>query len=90
MAYVTAWSVATAIVCIFQCTPISFFWKQGLPIPPPGGHCIDIPAAEVSLNVLNTVGDIATLVLPSLALWNLHMSNGRKVAVAGIFMVGLL
>lgn len=90
MIYVTAWSVATVLVCIFQCTPISFFWKQVLPIPPPEGICIDIVQTTVSLNALNTVGDIATLLLPTLALWHLQMSTGRKVAVAGIFMVGLL
>lgn len=90
MIYVTAWSVATVLVCIFQCTPISFFWKQALPNPPPEGICIDIVKTTVSLNALNTVGDIATLLLPTLALWHLQMSTGRKVAVAGIFMVGLL
>lgn len=91
MIYVTAWSVATVLVCIFQCTPISFFWTRGLPIPPPpGSHCIDTTAAEVSLNILNTIGDIATLLLPGLALRNLKMSTNRKVAVASIFMVGLL
>jgi hypothetical protein len=89
MVYVTAWSVATVLVCIFACTPISFFWTQLLPNPPPG-VCIDEVAAEVGLNVLNTVGDIATLLLPGLALWGLRMTTERKVAVAAIFMIGLL
>lgn len=89
MVYVTAWSVATVMVCIFACTPISLFWTRLLPIPPPG-VCIDVPAATVGLNVLNTVGDIATLLLPGLAMWKLRMTIGRKVAVAAIFMIGLL
>lgn len=90
MAYVTAWSVATALVCIFQCTPISFFWLQFSPNPPPNGTCIAIGETEVSLNVLNTVGDVMTLLLPSLALRKLRMSTGKKVGVAAIFMVGIL
>ncbi|MCJ1366566.1 hypothetical protein MMC16_005695 [Acarospora aff. strigata] len=89
MIYTILWSGATVLVCIFQCTPISFFWEQILPVPPPDGHCIWIAATEVSLNILNTIGDIATLILPAIALWNLHMSRARKVAVGAIFLVGL-
>ncbi len=89
MIYTTAWFLTTLLLCIFQCTPISFFWRQVLP-EPPQGHCIPLVPAQVSMNILNTIGDIATLILPGLALWKLQMSTGKKVAVAAIFLIGIL
>ncbi|KAI9872486.1 MAG: hypothetical protein M1830_001567, partial [Pleopsidium flavum] len=88
MIYVTAWFITTLFLCIFQCTPIQFFWMQVLP-EPPQGYCIDLVQAEVSLGILNSIGDAATLILPSLALWKLQMSTGKKVAVAAIFLIGI-
>lgn len=89
MIYTTAWFLTTLLLCIFQCTPISFFWRQVLP-EPPQGHCIPLVPAQVSMNILNTIGDIATLILPGLALWKLQMSPGKKVAVAAILLIGIL
>lgn len=92
MVYVTLWSLATAVLCIFQCTPISYFWLEILPgaAEDPTRTCINRIPAEVSLNILNTIGDVALLVLPALALWDLQMSRGRKIAVAMIFLIGIL
>ena len=89
IAYVTAWSVATTLVCIFQCVPINVFWLNAMLDPPPG-RCINTFDAEVILGILNTIGDFAVLLLPTFALWNLRMSTAKKVGVGAIFMVGFL
>lgn len=89
MTYVTVWFIVTLLVVIFNCTPIDFFWRQIEPVTP-DGFCVQHIPAEVGLGILNTIGDLATLILPTLALWNLQMSTKRKVAVAAIFLIGIL
>ncbi len=89
MAYVTLWMLAVIPLTIFQCTPIKAFWSRTR-MPPGSWTCVDAFAAQIAMSVLNVIGDLAVLLLPSLALYNLKMSSSRKVAVAAIFLVGLL
>ena len=89
MVYVTAWAISTVLLCIFQCTPISYFWYQD--INPGTGHCgVNSTAAEIATNVTSTVADIALVILPLTILFKLQMSTEKKAGLALIFSVGLL
>lgn len=89
MAYVTLWALAVIPLTIFQCTPIHAFWNKTR-LPPGTWTCTDSFAAPFTASVLNVIGDLIVLLLPVLALYNLKMSSRRKLAVAAIFLVGLL
>lgn len=53
-----AWCIAIALVCIFQCNPVSTAWR-----PWDAGVCIDLRASFIGNAVPNIVGDIAILIM---------------------------
>jgi hypothetical protein len=81
---VTSYSIASVLVVIFSCSPIAKSWD----ITITDGHCVNLPVFYIVNLSLNSITDIAVLVLPISLLWNLRMPFREKVAVGGIFMTG--
>lgn len=93
--YTALLTIATTIVFMLLCLPISFSWNrayliEGIPPPHPvNGHCSPQKSSVVATLVANTVSDIALLVLPAIGIWNLRLPRGKKVGLFGVFSLGI-
>jgi hypothetical protein len=68
-----------------QCTPTAFIWE---PQKHPHGHCIDKNAFWRWGNFPQILTDVAILILPLPALWNLKLSSRDKMGVIVTFCTG--
>jgi len=81
---VVGYSLASALVVVFSCSPVSKNWD----ITIRDGYCVNLPAFYIVNLSLNSATDIAVLLLPIPLLWNLQMPLRQKMALAAIFMTG--
>ena len=79
------WWLAICLISVFQCQPIQKAW--GGPITDKG-KCIDKGKWFLGVAIPNIVTDAAILFLPVYEIWHLQVSKGRKLAIAGIFLMG--
>ncbi|PMD39939.1 hypothetical protein L207DRAFT_428221, partial [Hyaloscypha variabilis F] len=83
-------SVFYFFLVLFQCHPVTFFWRQyeGLE-----GSCINpavVPNASIAHSVVSFTADWILGLLPIALLWHLKMNTRTKVSVAGLLSLGLL
>lgn len=80
------WGTLFVLIAIFQCQPISYFWKKwdGLH----KGTCLDINAITSSNAAISIVLDFWSLGIPLWQLWGLKMHWKKKIGVAMMFCVG--
>ncbi|MCJ1456330.1 hypothetical protein MMC28_006691 [Mycoblastus sanguinarius] len=83
---VIAWCLASLLMAIFQCEPISDFWAS----QEARTNCTAANALLVATAVPNTVIDFVILVLPLTMVWKLQLSIRRKVALTSSFLIGTL
>ncbi|KAH7121301.1 hypothetical protein B0J11DRAFT_491377 [Dendryphion nanum] len=77
--------IATIITSCTVCTPIQYLWD---PLSYPDGHCIDLNAFWRWANFPQILTDVAILILPLPALWQLNLSKRDKVGVVITFCTG--
>jgi hypothetical protein len=77
--------VACTIVEIFACNPRQKSWDSLLP-----GTCLDVAKVNIVTACLNFVSDLVILVLPQKVIWSLHMTTSKKLAIGGLFAMGVL
>ncbi|PQE29897.1 integral membrane protein [Rutstroemia sp. NJR-2017a WRK4] len=85
---VTAWSVGYFFANMLECIPISQSWAsapgQGNP------HCIDALPMYFS-QVYSDVGlDCLIIIVPIPLVWSLQLPFKQKLAVTGIFLLGII
>jgi len=86
MAYTIAWAISTWIVNLTVCNPVAFYYDHSIP----GGTCRN-QAISGSINGgLSLLGDISILAIPLPMIWNLKVNAQKKVALLGIFTLGIL
>lgn len=87
-AYVLAFTAASILWYLFQCTPIHYFWDgvNGLK----QGHCVNLKAEVLSVAVLNALADVLLLILPIPTLWNLQLPLKQRVGLCMVFFLGTL
>lgn len=93
ISYSILWGIATFIIVMVQCVPVSFFWNRaylfyGLD-PPNNGSCLDTRASQIPPALLSTVGDLMLLALPFPVLLRLQISWRRKIELTFIFGLGI-
>jgi len=81
---ITGYSVASVFVVIFSCSPVAKSWD----ITITSGYCVNLPVFYVANLSLNSITDIAVLVLPFSLLWGVRMPLRDKIAVTCVFMTG--
>lgn len=86
LAYTIGWGIATWFVNLTVCTPIAFYYDRTIP----GGHCKNQVVSGTVNGALSLVGDIFILALPIPMIFQLQINLRRKVALAGIFLLGSL
>ena len=84
----TAWTVAFFFSFLFICggTP-EYYW---LSAAIEKQHCVATQTLHLVYSITDTIFDILVLLMAVPMIWSLHMSMGRKLAVTGIFSLGLM
>lgn len=83
-----AFGLSFALVSVFQCTPISFYWEKW-----DGEHhgtCLNINSIAWSNAAISIAFDIWVLAIPLWQIKDLHLDWRRKVGVALMFCMGAL
>ncbi|KAL5410926.1 hypothetical protein PMIN06_002491 [Paraphaeosphaeria minitans] len=89
--FITAYSIAFALVPIFGCQPISAFWDQTDIIKTAMGYeykCFNEGADVFSACMISTAQDLLTAILPTFLYWKLQIPIRQKIALFGIFAIG--
>ena len=73
----------TAKIC--QCLPRARIWDKNVP-----GKCVSLFALLGASGIFNIISDVGILLVPLKGVWNLQMSQKRKVLVYAVFTVGLV
>ncbi|KAI0181749.1 hypothetical protein GGR52DRAFT_54072 [Hypoxylon sp. FL1284] len=76
---------AILLAVMFQCTPIELNWHPTAP-----GKCIDTFSFGVVAACMTIATDIVAVALPFYIFLGLQINKGRKIALIGIFMLGVL
>ncbi|KAJ5159893.1 uncharacterized protein N7482_006897 [Penicillium canariense] len=78
----SAWAIVSAYV---NCVPIAKFWNHDLP-----GSCLSFEAVWFFNASMNIATDVTLLLLPMPFLIKLQLPKMQKVALMGVFAIGIL
>jgi hypothetical protein len=81
------WGFAYFMVYLLHCIPISDTWS--VPSGKPR-HCIPNNYPEYSYAITNVLLDAAILSMPAPMVWKLKLPTRQKIAVSGIFLLGIM
>ncbi|KAL7929769.1 hypothetical protein V8C35DRAFT_314744 [Trichoderma chlorosporum] len=84
---VVGWWIAIFVVCIVQCQPYDYFWKQYVD-PTATGRCINIEHFFVGNAAASVATDFMILLTPIPMVWGLQMPIAQRMTVLGIFFLG--
>jgi hypothetical protein len=79
MIVATAWLISN----LFTCQPVPSFWSAAK-----SGTCLNLNAVFLTTGIIDTLIDLAILLLPIRIVFMLQLPTKTKVAVAGIFALG--
>ncbi|KAI5798913.1 hypothetical protein EDC01DRAFT_22741 [Geopyxis carbonaria] len=79
-----AFGFAVTMTDLFQCSPIRKGWFSTLP-----GKCIDQVLFFRSTAIINIILDFTLFLLPLPVMWSLQMRLRQRLALCGVFSVGL-
>lgn len=83
-----AWTIAFFFAIIFQCHPVSVFWKE---FEYQYGHsCVEIIPFYESTTYTDIILDVFTLAMPIPMVLRLHLPMRQKIGVSIIFLLGAL
>jgi hypothetical protein len=83
IAFVGVTAIASILVIIFQCSPVSGIWDKTIT-----SKCIDANALAYSVSGIGIVQDLLILFLPVSELATLRMNLRKKLNVIGMFSIG--
>jgi hypothetical protein len=84
LAIILAYMVATTCSSIWQCNPIAKAWNKSLE-----GSCISLTKNWYANAGFSIATDILIILLPQRVIWQLQMPLKQKVAIMGIFGLGV-
>lgn len=84
---VIGWWVGCTVATLTDCIPMYYNWINALDDP---RYCFNFNIFWMASGICEMLIDIVVLVLPIRMIHQLHMSLGRKISVAGIFLLGAL
>lgn len=85
MFIVSAYGVAFLCAFFTNCQPLSQPWN-----PVPEGHCKNVTIEQIASVSSNMIIDAVIVILPLPPLWGLQMATRKKIAISGLFSLGLL
>lgn len=90
IALCAAWGFSVFIATAFMCRPLRAYWGEGK------GQCygtiegVNIPTYILASQIPNIFLDFAILCMPISMVWNLRMPKKEKIALIGVFLLGIL
>jgi len=78
----SSWAIVSGYV---NCVPVAKFWNHDLP-----GHCLSFEAVWFFNASMNIATDVTLLVLPMPLLFKLQLPRTQKIALIGVFAIGIL
>ncbi|CAG8970860.1 hypothetical protein HYALB_00000838 [Hymenoscyphus albidus] len=78
--------VGNTIQCLAICRPFSFQWDKTIE----GGKCGNQNLGILLVAFLNLVTDLIIVVMPMPLVWNLKMPRHKRLALIGIFSLGIM
>ncbi|KAF3760509.1 hypothetical protein M406DRAFT_73001 [Cryphonectria parasitica EP155] len=84
-ALAVAWGLAKFFLTLFACHPIASLWEFA-----EARQCLNLVSLAVGTGVSDIVLNSLILVLPAREAWKLHLPVRYKLAVCGIFVIGIL
>ena len=81
---IVAWGLAIFIACGLQCRPLRGFWDPTVP-----SQCMDQNKFLITNQIFNVVIDFVILGLPIPMIWNLQRAWQDKLALNGVFALGI-
>ena len=88
VAFNVVYGAVFVFIGIFQCQPISFYWKKWS--GEAQGSCINVNSLAWSNAAISIMVDFWMLAIPLWQLKGLKMSTKKKLGVAAMFVVGTL
>lgn len=85
MAIVATYSTWAVVSGYVNCVPVAKFWDHDLP-----GHCLSFDAVWFFNASMNIATDVTLLLLPMPLLSALQLPRLQKVALMGVFAIGIL
>ncbi|PHH90388.1 hypothetical protein CDD83_3838 [Cordyceps sp. RAO-2017] len=83
-----AWSLAFLITLIFGCG--RRVWLHWAPLQVAEQSGCNVHTPEEAMVISDLILDVMILALPLPVIWRLKMKPGRKLAITGVFLVGLV
>ncbi|KAL5114257.1 hypothetical protein ACEQ8H_007866 [Pleosporales sp. CAS-2024a] len=92
IAFCVVYAIIYALLLIFDCNPVvaTFHIFDIVWLSRHEFTCHDEGAIVVSCAILGTIQDLIIYLLPIFLVWNLKMAKKTKIAVCGIFAIGLV
>ncbi|KAF4922369.1 Satratoxin biosynthesis SC1 cluster protein 4 [Colletotrichum viniferum] len=88
-----AWGIAVLLVSTFQCLPVSAFWLRFDPnanLSPSDYECgVNVKTLFIANAIPNIMADVLLLLLPVPGNWSLQLRKPQKIALVGIFTLGI-
>ncbi|KAH7061692.1 hypothetical protein BKA63DRAFT_200807 [Paraphoma chrysanthemicola] len=84
--FTALWGIVFVLAGIFQCQPVSFYWKSWDHETP--GKCVNINALNWSNAIISIVLDICMLAIPLYEVSQIQLSWRKKLSVAFMFFLG--
>lgn len=84
MALVLSFGIALIFQAFLLCRPFAKNWDLLLP-----GTCGSVKESFFSDGIINIVIDLAMIILPIPMVWQLQMSQKRKIALTVVFALGI-
>ncbi|KAI9041772.1 uncharacterized protein KD926_006496 [Aspergillus affinis] len=78
--------IVFTFIQIFSCRPISRSWDVFIA----NGTCLNTRLITLVAGAINAASDLLILILPQRRIWGLHSPLRKKLAVSGLFSLGLL
>jgi len=83
--FIALFFIGFLVSIITLCQPFSRYWNVLGP-----GHCGSLSGSQVATSSINTVVDLAIVLLPLPIIWRLQMQTQKKIKIMGIFAVGAM
>lgn len=80
-----AWLIPVVVVGLCICFPLDKLWN---PLKP--GRCLDFNLYYLIIGIIETLLDLAILVLPVRAVFKVQLPLKKRFMLAGIFLLGIL
>ena len=88
LAITISWTISFVIATICQCHPVSLYWTE-LELMW-GNRCVQIIPFYEAQAITDILIDFSILIMPIPMIWNLQMPFKQKLAVASMFLLGLM